>query len=105
MKPRRKFTREFKLSVLRQLESGNTVAEITRENSITASMLSKWKRQHSENPKAAFSGNGNIGQADAKIANYERLIGQLYSENAFLKKALASLESKWTEYRRREQQS
>jgi len=49
-------------------------------------MLSKWKREYKENPGTAFSGNGKISKPEAKLAETERLIGQLYAENAFLKK-------------------
>ena len=38
------------------------------------------------NPNEAFSGNGNIWKFEAKLAEKDRLIGQLYAENALLKK-------------------
>ena len=63
-------------------------------------MLSKWKRDYKENPGTAFSGNGNINKPDAKLAKSERLIGQLYAENAFLKKVLSSLETKLQEHQK-----
>ena len=61
-------------------------------------MLSKWKREYKDNPGTAFSGNGNISNQEAKLAESERLIGQLYAENAFLKKVLTSLEAKLKEH-------
>jgi transposase len=63
-------------------------------------MLSKWKREYKENPGTAFSGNGNVSKPEAKLAESERLIGQLYAENAFLKKVLSSLETKLREYQK-----
>ncbi len=63
-------------------------------------MLSKWKHEYKENPVAAFSGNGNINKPDAKLAESERLIGQLYAEYAFLKKVLSSLETKLQEHQK-----
>ena len=77
-KPRKKFTREFKISVLRELENGKIAAQLCRENDIHPSMLTKWKKEYKENPKTAFSGNGNISKTEAKLAEAERLIGQLY---------------------------
>ncbi len=62
-----------------------SAAQVSRENGIHPSMLSKWKREYKENPGTAFSGNGNISKPEAKLAESERLIGQLYAENAFLK--------------------
>ncbi len=40
MKTRKKFTREFKISVLREIENGKSSAQVSRENSIHPSMLS-----------------------------------------------------------------
>ncbi len=100
MKTRKKYTRETKISILRELENGKSAAQICRENDIHPSMLSKWKREYKENPGTAFSGNGNISKPEAKLAESERLIGQLYAENAFLKKVLSSLETKLHEHQK-----
>ena len=100
MKTRKKFTREFKISILRELENEKSAAQVCRENCIHPSMLSKWKREYKENPGTAFSGNGNISKPEAKLAESERLIGQLYAENAFLKKVLSSLETKLHEHQK-----
>ncbi len=100
MKTRKKYTRETKISILRELENGKSAAQVCRENCIHPSMLSKWKREYKENPSTAFSGNGNVSKPEAKLAESERLIGQLYAENAFLKKVLSSLEAKLQEHRK-----
>ncbi len=100
MKRRRKFTRDFKISVLRELENDKTAAQICRENNIHPVMLSNWKKEYRDNPETAFSGSGNTAKIDAKLAESERIIGQLYAENQFLKKALSSLEAKLLENRR-----
>lgn len=100
MKKRRTFTRDFKISVIRELENGKSTAQVCRENAIHPSMLDRWKREYRKNPQMAFSGNGNISKLSAKVTECERLIGQLYAENDFLKKALSSLEIKLTEYRK-----
>jgi len=63
-------------------------------------MLSKWKREYKQNPGAAFIGNGKISKSEAKLAETDRLIGQLYAENAFLKKVLSSLETKLHEHQK-----
>ncbi len=100
MKARKKFTREFKISILREFETGRSAAQVCRENGIHPSMLSKWKREYKENPETAFSGNGNINKPESKLAESERLIGQLYAENAFLKKVLSSLETRLQEHQK-----
>lgn len=101
MVTRRKFTREFKLSILQELES-KRMAQICREHSLRESLVSKWKKDYSSNPKEAFKGNGNLWKEDAKIVQYERLVGQLYAENAFLKKVYESLKQQIAEERRKE---
>ena len=98
MKSRKKFTKEFKISVLRELENSKTAAQLCREHDIHPTMLSKWKKEYKENPEIAFSGNGNTSNPEARLAESERLIGQLYAENTFLKKVLTSLETKLKEH-------
>ena len=100
MRPRRTFTKELKLSILRELES-KSAAQICKEHNIHAVLLNKWKRDYESNPKEAFSGRGNLWKEEAKIARYERLIGQLYSEIDFLKKTTAILQEKRAEEKRR----
>lgn len=98
---RRKFTREHKTSAIRALESGKTLAEVARENEIHPNLLSKWKKEYSLDPENAFKGNGNICKEQARIAELERMVGQLYAEKEFLKKALSTLEKLKEQERRR----
>ena len=57
-------------------------------------MLTRWRKELADNPDSAFKGNGNAYKEEAKIAELERLVGKLYAENDFLKKALDFLEKK-----------
>lgn len=100
MKPRRTFTKEFKLSVLRELET-KSAAQVSKEYTIHPMLLSKWKNDYEKDPQRAFSGRGNLWKEEAKIAQYEKLIGQLYAENAFLKKTSAILQEKKAEEKKR----
>ena len=93
MRIRRTFTKAFKLSILRELES-KSAAELCRENNIHPVMLSRWKKDFERDPSGAFSGRGNLWREEAKLVQYERLIGQLYAENAFLKKTSAELQKR-----------
>lgn len=99
MGARKSFTREFKLSVLRDLD-GKPLAQVCREHELRPTLVSRWQREYRENPREAFSGNGKLYKQDAKIAKYERLLGQLYAENAFLKKALEKLQQLQAEEKR-----
>lgn len=100
MRIRRNFTRDFKLSLLRELES-KSAAQICREHNIHPVLLCAWKRDYAKNPNEAFSGRGNLWKAEDKLMQYERLIGQLYAENAFLKKTSALLQQRNAEEKKR----
>ncbi len=93
------FTRDFKISIISELDSGKSVVELSRKYEIHPSQICRWKKDFSENPKNAFSGHGNINKDEAKIAKLERMVGQLYTENEFLKKALKTLEERLQEER------
>jgi len=49
-------------------------------------------KQYQENPENAFSGPGKTASDQAKIAELQRAIGELYMERDFLKKTLKNLE-------------
>ncbi len=102
MGSRRTFTKEFKQSVVQQLDSLPLV-EICRENDILPAMIQRWKREYESNPQEAFSGNGRLYKEEAKIARYERLIGQLYSEIDLLKKSIENLRQLRAEEQRERQ--
>lgn len=100
MRQRRSFTRDFKLSILSEL-SVKKMAEVCREHSLHPVIVSKWKREYRSDPEKAFSGKGKIWKAEAEVAKYERLVGQLYAENAFLKKTIRSLQELQAEEEKR----
>jgi len=94
---RRRFSREFKLRVLRELEGGKSVAQVCREHDLTRFLVSRWRREYDENPGAAFAGNGKTCKDEARIAELERLVGRLCAENDFLKRALANMKKRAAE--------
>ncbi|SRR3989338_294644 len=98
MVKKRQFTREFKLSILKELEI-KKMSEVCREHNLAFSTVSGWKNDYNGNPKSAFNGHGNLWKENAKIAKYERLVGQLYAENDFLKKVLEKLKQTLVEER------
>jgi transposase len=87
---RRQFTKEFKLQVLREIEAGATLAQTARAHQLHTNLSTKWRQQYAHYADQAFAGNGRRYTDEAKVAELERLIGQLTVENAFLKKLLAS---------------
>ena len=90
---RRRFTREFKLQVLREIEAGKSIAQAAREHELHPNLIARWRGLQSEYAQQAFAGNGNQYKQEARIAELERLVGRLTLENDFLKKALSHLES------------
>lgn len=89
---RRRFTREFKMKVVRAFESGSSVAELTRQFDIHGNLVYKWTQEYRNNPTGAFRGTASETeqpqQVEQRIAELERIIGRLTVENDFLKKAL-----------------
>lgn len=103
-KTRRRYSREFKTSLIRDLEAGTSVAEVTRRAEIHPSLLARWKKEYSEDPERAFRGHGNKGYKEQMdVVKLQQLVGQLYAENDFLKKALSTLEVKMVEERKHRQ--
>ncbi len=89
---RRRFSKEFKLQVLREIEAGTSVAQAARTHQLHPNLITKWRKQSARYADQAFAGNGHRYTEEAKVAERERLIGQLTVENAFVKKVLSRLE-------------
>jgi transposase len=97
----RTFTREFKLDIVRQVASGaKRPAQVCREHQLSESLLARWRREYEERGEAAYTPRALDGQASSqasaeqRIAELERLCGQLALENAALKKALQHLQTR-----------
>jgi transposase len=97
---RRQFTRDFKLQVLHEIEAGKSVAQAAREYQLHPHLINYWQKVHAQYAERAFAGQGQIYKEEARIAELERMIGQLTMENALLKKVLARLEARLESQRR-----
>ena len=88
----KRFTKEFKLKIVRIYESGVSVAELTRQYDIHPNLVYKWSQEYRNNPQGAFHGSASETDpsqtSEQRIADLERMIGRLTVENDFLKKAL-----------------
>lgn len=93
-KKRRRFSREFKISIIRELESGKPMAQVSREHEIHEAQIYNWQREYRAAPSDAFTKKRAKNADDQKIAQLEKTIGRLYVENDILKKASAYLEEK-----------
>lgn len=89
---RKHFTKEFKLAILQELESGKTAAQIGSEHDIKDDLIWNWKREYNKDPQHAFAGKGNYVKEEARNAALERKIGQQTMEIDFLKRVNANLQ-------------
>jgi transposase len=88
---KRKFTKDFKLKVIQEIEAGKSAAQASRGYQIKDNLIYRWLSEYKQNPDKAFSGKGRSFTHEARVAELERMIGRLTMENELLKKALARL--------------
>lgn len=91
---RRQFAKEFKLQVIREIEAGKSVAQAARKHQLHPNTILKWRKLHRQYAERAFSGNGQTYKDEARVAELERMVGQLTMENSLLKKALSRLDGR-----------
>ena len=93
---RRRFTREFKLNVVRDFTAGISAAELTRKYDIHANLVYKWTQEYRLNPSGAFRSAPSSEDPvtdERRLAELEQMLGRLTMENEFLKKALQRVEN------------
>jgi len=74
----RSFSPEFKFRVVLEVLTGaKRPPEVCREHQICDSVLSRWRKQFLDNGPQIFTQASEASQNDARIAELERLIGQL----------------------------
>jgi transposase-like protein len=56
MGSRRQFTQEFKLSAVRRLEQGVSIAEVARGLEVNANVLHRWRREFRQAGSRSWSG-------------------------------------------------
>ena len=89
---RRKFTKEFKLVAVRRLETGASIAEVSRACEVNANVLHRWRREFRDGVDRAFPGLGKKKAEESHVAELERKIGQQTLEIDFLKRVLQRVE-------------
>jgi transposase-like protein len=92
--PGRAHSREFKLTVVRQVVSGEKrPAQICREHNLDEGVLLRWRKEYDARGEAAFTpreGTEPTG-LEQRVAELERFCGQLALENAALRSPMSSL--------------
>jgi transposase-like protein len=89
---RRKFTREFKVSVVKKLEEGASMGALSRALEVNVSVLHRWREEFRESPVRAFTGSERRRVEGDPVAALERKIGQQALEIDFLKGCLQRVE-------------
>lgn len=90
----RRFTRDFKLQVLREIEAGMKAAEVCRKYELHPRLIGKWRQQLYEAGERNFLRGPFPAAESSTVAELERKIGQQTMEIAFLKKVLQRLETR-----------
>lgn len=94
MAKRRNFDAEFKAEVVLQVLTGvKSQAEICRKHQLSPQLFGTWKRQFVENAARAFENDKRQTEDEARIAELERLAGQLAMQLEVAKKASRILQS------------
>lgn len=99
---RRHFSREFKVSAVRRVLGGESRTRVARELDISVDLLWRWQRRVVEKGEEHLHGIGeresdgiavrSETEAQQRIADLERLVGQQQLEIRFLGKALRRVE-------------
>ena len=88
---RRSFSREFKLEAVKLVrERGVSVTQASKDLGISQSVLGRWAREASADPKQAFPGRGQMKPDDAEVARLRRELAKTKAERDILKKPSAT---------------
>ena len=97
MSKRRSYSHQFKAElVLEALKGEKSAAQICRERSISHDLLTRWRRQFLERAPQVFTDGASGSQQQVRIADLERLVGQLTMELELSKKISTLLSSRYS---------
>lgn len=84
----RKYTAQFKAKVVLEVLRGEkSPADACRAYKIHNSVLTRWKREFLERADKAFESSEQTSQEEGRIAELERMVGQLTMQLEIAKKA------------------
>lgn len=91
----RRYSPEFKVRVVLELLQGHkSAAQLSREHGIAPARLSEWQQQFMERAPLIFAAEPPHAEEQKRIAELERLVGQLTIELAASKKVSSLLDSR-----------
>lgn len=95
-RPRRSFDREFKLTLMHQLASGEKrPGQVCREYQLSPSLLKRWREQYEEHGESAWPDPRPEGvevAVEQRVQELEAALGRLHLENDLLRRALKQAE-------------
>lgn len=90
----RKFSPEFKVQVvLEALQGHKSQAQLAREHQLTDDQITRWRQEFLARAPSVFATGHTRSAEQERIAELERLVGQLSLELNILKKASQLLRS------------
>ena len=92
MKNSRKiYSKEFKLKAVELSNVRGNAQEIARELGIDAALIYRWRKEFSNNPDLAFSGNGKaqLTEEQKELKRLRRELADVKMERDILKKAVS----------------
>ena len=91
-RPRREFTEEFKLQMVKLYNSGKSISEIVKEYDLTRSAFTRWIKQY--NNSGSFKEADNRTEEEKELIRLKKENQQLRMENDILKQAALILGQK-----------
>lgn len=89
---RRQYSAEFKAKIVLQVLSGEkTVSDICRTHKLNANVVNRWRKEFLQHAPSLFERGDRHSEEEHKIAELERLVGQLTVQLEIAKKASTSL--------------
>jgi transposase len=89
-KPRKQYTREFKMEAVQLLEtSGKSASELERELGLGKGNLWRWKKKFAADGEQAFPGHGRLTPEQEEIRRLKRELEITRQQRDILKKAVA----------------
>ena len=91
-RPRREFTEEFKLQMVKLYNSGKSASEIVKEHDLTRSAFANWVQKY--NKTGSFKASDNRTEEEKELIRLKKENQQLRMENDILKQAALILGQK-----------